>query len=366
MYRYQRQIILDEIGAKGQNKLNDSKVLVIGAGGLGCPALQYLAAAGIGTIGVLDFDTIDISNLNRQILYNEDDVGKPKAATAKQKLVQFNSVINVITHQLKIENTNALSILNEYDLVLDCTDNFSTRYLINDACVILNKPLIYGAILKFEGHLAVFNLSDKATKIKTNYRDLFPQPPDANKVQSCNEAGVIGVLPGIIGTMQAAEAIKIITGIGQPLHNQLFTYNALSNAVYTFEISEIKKNNLSIPTDEETFLNFNYDLFCNANASQNEISIDEFELIRSSKDITIIDVRELDELPEVNNFSHLKIPLSEFEKSIDKMKNLSHVILFCQTGTRSLRALNLLRKHYPSMKINSLTGGISEWLHRLK
>lgn len=366
MNRYQRQIILDELGSEGQNKLNASKVLVIGAGGLGCPALQYLAAAGIGTIGILDFDTIDISNLNRQILYNENDIDKPKAEIAKQKLVQSNSSINIIAHHLKIENTNALFILKDYDLVIDCTDNFSTRYIINDACVILNKPLIYGAILKFEGQVAVFNLENKTTKIKTSYRDLFPQPPDANTVQSCNEAGVLGVLPGLIGTMQAAEAIKIITGIGQPLHNQLFTYNALNNTVYTFEISENKKNNTSIPTNQESFLKFNYELFCNANASQNEISIDEFEQIRSATDITIVDVRELDELPEVNNFSHLKIPLSEFEKSLDRIKNSSHVILFCQTGNRSLRALNLLRERYPFMKINSLRGGISGWLYRLK
>ena len=365
MYRYQRQIILDELGLEGQKKLLAAKVLVIGAGGLGCPALQYLTAAGIGTIGILDFDTIEITNLNRQILYHENDINKPKAVTAKQKLALLNSTIKFIVHQLKIENTNALSVIKEYDLVLDCTDNFSTRYLINDACVILNKPLIYGAILKFEGQVAVFNLQSKTFKNKTNYRDLFPQPPDADTVQSCSEAGVLGVLPGIIGTMQAAEAIKIITGMGQPLSNQLFTYNAWNNAVYTFEISTSETNNILMPTDEDTFLQFNYDLFCNFQ-SQNEISIAAFEQLRLNQNITIIDVREWNELPEVKHFSHLKIPLSDFEKSIDELINSKQVILFCQSGNRSLKAMYLLSKRYPSVQVYSLKGGIAGWLKTQK
>ena len=227
--RYQRQIQLKEIGQLGQEKITHAKVLMIGAGGLGCPALQYLAAAGVGTIGIVDFDVIEMSNLQRQILYTVDDIGQSKAITAAKKLSLLNPEIIIDVYNVQITNNNALEILENYDIIIDGSDNFATRYLINDACVLLDKPLIYGAVLRFEGQIGVFNLADETTNSKTNYRDLFPKPPDLDSSISCNDVGVLGVIPGIIGTMQATEALKIITGIGKSLTNKIISYNALEN-----------------------------------------------------------------------------------------------------------------------------------------
>ena len=206
--RYQRQIQLKEIGQLGQDKISNAKVLVIGAGGLGCPALQYLTAAGVGTIGIVDFDVVEMSNLQRQILYTVDDIGQSKAITAARKLNALNPEVKIEVYNVQITNKNALEIIENYNLIIDGSDNFATRYLINDACMLLDKPLIYGAVLRFEGQIGVFNWTDETTNNKTNYRDLFPKPPDLDSAISCNDVGVLGVIPGIIGTMQATEALK--------------------------------------------------------------------------------------------------------------------------------------------------------------
>ena len=205
--RYQRQLILKELGEVGQEKLVKAKVLVIGAGGLGCPALQYLTAAGIGTIGIVDFDVIELSNLQRQPLYAVEDIGKLKVDVSETKLRAINPEININVFRTQLTNQNALVIINQFDLVLDCTDNFLTRYIINDTCILLNKAFIYGAVLRFEGQCAVFNLKDIKTGTQTNYRDLFPTADDA--ALSCNEAGILGVLPGIIGTIQASATFNL-------------------------------------------------------------------------------------------------------------------------------------------------------------
>lgn len=365
--RYQRQIILKELGSDGQQKLFKAKVLVVGAGGLGCPALQYLTAAGVGTIGVVDFDIIELSNLQRQTLYNIDDIGKHKAITAIQKLQAFNPEINFITHCLKLTNTNALSIIANYDVVLDGTDNFATRYLINDACAILNKPLIYGAILRFEGQVGVFNCLDKEKNLQTNYRDLFPEPPNPSEVLSCNEAGVLGVLPGIIGTLQTTEVIKIITEIGKPLYNKILSYNVLNNLFYEFDVSINKNNRAIIPQTKTEFENFNYDWFCGIKKQPNEISINDFETLRVNENITIIDVREYDEMPVVVEFEHIQIPLSLFENEISNQTLTNKIVVFCQSGKRSLQALKIIQEKSTAIQVFSLQGGIEAWKkHQLK
>ncbi|MBS1633757.1 MAG: HesA/MoeB/ThiF family protein [Bacteroidetes bacterium] len=359
--RYQRQVILKELGISGQEKLLQSKILVVGAGGLGCPALQYLSASGIGTIGIIDFDTVELSNLHRQTLYCAGDTGKPKAVIAAQKLHSFNPDIEYIVHNIKLENTNALEIISNYDLVVDGTDNFSTRYLVNDACVLLNKPLVYGAVLRYEGQVGVFNLSDKSTTFKTNYRDLFPTAPASDAVLSCNEAGVLGVLPGIIGTMQAAEAIKICSGIGNPLSNKILSFNLLTNLFYEFNVLPRANSTPVMPKNELEFLNFDYDWFCGANQEPFEISVNDFEILRKNENLSIVDVRETGELPEVSEFSFYQIPLNQFKAAIPEFLGQTKTVLFCQSGKRSLIAAKLLKERFPECSVYSLKGGIEAW-----
>jgi len=233
-YRYSRHLLLEEVGLEGQEKLKEAKVLVIGAGGLGCPVLLYLAAAGVGTIGVIDFDTIDASNLQRQTLFSTDDVGRSKAEVAKEKLNANNPFINVIAYNEELTNKNSLEIFSAFDIIVDGTDNFHTRYMVNDACLIANKPFVYGAIHKFEGQVSVFNYQEGPT-----YRCLFPNPPEAGSIPSCSEVGVVGILPGIIGTQQANQVIKIILQIGQVLSGRLMIYNALQSSFMEIEINKI-------------------------------------------------------------------------------------------------------------------------------
>ncbi len=359
--RYQRQVQLTGFGKESQDKLAMAKVLVIGAGGLGCPALQYLAGAGVGTLGVVDFDSISITNLHRQTLYATADVGKPKVEVATQKLRVLNPEIEIVPFSTQLNNQNALDIIKDFDVVIDGSDNFSTRYLVNDACVLLNKPLIYGAVMRFEGQVGVFNLENN--NLKTSYRDLFPTPPEAASAPTCNEVGVLGVLPGIIGTWQASEAIKIITGIGTPLINKILTINLLQNTVYEFQLA--KHSNIEMPEDRNSFLNFNYDWFCNKN-SQNELSVAEFDRLRKAENCCIIDVRELDETPIISEFKTEQIPLSGFRESILNRKFNTKVVLFCKSGQRSLKALKILEKQEPHMKLFSLKGGITEWKKHIK
>ena len=359
--RYHRQIVLEGFGIASQERLFQAKVLVIGAGGLGCPALQYLSAAGVGTIGIVDFDVVELTNLQRQTLFNVEDIGKSKAQTAVEKLKAFNPEIVYHVHDIQLESKNALEIIRGYDLVIDGTDNFATRYMVNDACVLLNKPLVYGAVLRFEGQVGVFNLAEKHTNIKTNYRDLFPVPPDPSSAPSCNEAGVLGVLPGIIGTMQATETIKIITGIGRPLCNTIVSYNALTNLFYEFLISPSKEINTSIPKNESAFKEFDYEWFCGVHKEHHEITVEEFDILRLQEKIDIIDVREMSELPEVDNFLFKQIPLSKFEETINDISIKNKLIIFCQTGKRSMTAVKMLNEKIPGCAAFSLKGGIEAW-----
>lgn len=356
--RYQRQLQLTGFGKEAQDKLALAKVLVIGAGGLGCPALQYLAGAGVGTLGIVDFDTVSITNLHRQTLYSTDDVGKLKVVVATKKLNALNPEIEIIPYATQLTNQNALDIFKDYDVIIDGTDNFSTRYLVNDACVLLDKPLVYGAVMRFEGQVGVFNL--EKNKLKTNYRDLFPYPPDAVSAPSCNEVGVLGVLPGIIGTWQASEAIKIITGCGTVLANKILNINLLHNITYEFNLEKNLNSDTEIPQNITSYLNFNYQWFCNKNY-QNVISVETFDQLRKTQKCTIIDVRELDELPKITEFEVLQLPMSSFRENISNMTFSDIVILICQTGQRSLKAMDLLKKQHPNLKIYSLDGGIKEF-----
>ena len=361
--RYQRQVILKELGIAGQQQLTAAKVLVIGAGGLGCAALQYLVAAGIGNIGIVDDDVVSLSNLHRQVLYSVQDIGKLKSLTAKEKLQQLNPEISIIAYNERLTTKNALFIFQNFDIIIDGTDNFASRYLINDACALLHKPTIFGAVSQFEGQLAIFNYQSKDKNTPVNYRDLFPVPPKDDEVLNCAEAGVLGVLPGIIGTMMANETIKLITGIGKPLINSLLTYNALNNQVFELELSSNPATALLLPKDKESFKEMDYVFFCSASIVPFEIDSDRFNDLIATAKADIIDVRELGELPEINEFNYIQIPLSVFEENIPLIEN-DTVILFCQSGKRSrLAAQSLIDRLGTTKKIYSLQGGILKWLN---
>jgi adenylyltransferase/sulfurtransferase len=359
--RYQRQTILKGFGERGQQKLQQAKILVIGAGGLGCPALQYLVAGGVGTIGIVDDDMVSLSNLHRQVLYTTDDIDSPKAEVAASKLRRLNTEVMIVTHTVRLKNTNALDIIRQYDLVIDGTDNFASRYMINDACVLLGKPLVYGAVSQYEGQVAVFNVKDK-NSVTTNYRDLFPYPPKDGEVLNCAEAGVLGVLPGIIGTMQAAEVIKLITCIGEPLINRLLTYNLLNNVFYEVALTTSLTGATLLPKNETEFLETKYDELCSTKGKLIvEIDAEQFETIRKKTSAIAIDVREKGELPLVTNFKHRQIPMSFFKETMKEIEEQT-VVLFCQHGIRSLYAAEMLQEMFGASKeVYSLKGGIVKW-----
>jgi len=335
MSRYNRHIILSEIGQEGQDKLSLAKVLVIGAGGLGCPVLQYLAAAGIGTLGIVDFDIVEESNLQRQILFGMSTLGENKALAAKERLEDINPTISITAFPERLTAINAVSLFNNYDIIVDGTDNFTTRYLINDASLITNKPLVYGAIYKFEGQVAVFNYQNGPS-----YRCIFPTPPEAGSVPNCSEVGVLGVLPGIIGSMQANEVLKLVLGLGNPLSGKLLCYNSLTTETITLTVhkSDIEISNV---LDKKDSFQDNQEVFnCETNLS--EISIENALL---KENVQFIDVRETHEQPKVKVVNPTLIPLSELEQHFDKIDAEKDIIIFCQSGIRSKKAVALLHKN---------------------
>jgi sulfur-carrier protein adenylyltransferase/sulfurtransferase len=360
--RYARQLSLKNFGANAQEKLLSSSVLVIGAGGLGCPALLYLAGAGVGRIGIVDHDVVTLSNLHRQVLYKVSDIGEPKVKCAATALHALNPGIEISVFPFSLTTENALELISGFDVIIDGTDHFSTRYMINDACVLLGKPLVYGAVSGFEGQVSVFNMAVDPGKRSIHYRDLFPQPPQEEMIPNCEEAGVLGVLPGIIGTMQANEAIKIITGVGQPLANQLLTYNALNNDVFSFEIPLSSRAMSLMPSTREEFEVRDYIIEC-ADPAKAIFTIDitAFEKLRDNDDVLVVDVREAGEVPEVYEFSHIHIPLSRLKDEMDMIRK-NTIITFCQVGQRSLIAARALADHFgATKKVYSLGGGIVNW-----
>jgi sulfur-carrier protein adenylyltransferase/sulfurtransferase len=357
--RYNRQIILPALGIEGQEKLKAAKVLVAGAGGLGCPVLLYLAAAGVGTIAVVDFDTVNVSNLHRQVLYNDEDIGFPKAERAAMHLRNQNPLVNIIAYNERLSVRNSLGIFSQFDLVIDCTDNFSTRYMINDACVLLNLPFIYGAVSGFSAQVSVFNYNVTGKDCPT-YRCAFPVPPAQGSVKSCEEAGIPGVTPGIAGLIQATEAIKIITGIGKVLSGEILH---IDTTVMTFTNIRLKRDESvwkNMPSNKEIFLSMDYDFFCGESLQDaNELSAAEFNAyLANSADLTIIDVREKDELVEdlLPNSEH--IPLNVLENKMNVIDPSKVTIIVCATGKRSSVAVGRLKTIYPGSKIYSLRGGI--------
>lgn len=363
-YRYSRHLLLKEIGLDGQLKLKQAKVLVVGAGGLGCPVLQYLAAAGIGTIGIIDFDVVDVTNLQRQVLFDETDVGKLKAVVAAEKLQKQNSHICIETYCEKLTTENVDDIFKPFNIVIDCTDNFSTRYLVNDACVLLGKPLVHGSIHRFQGQVSVFNYSVDE-KLPVTYRCLFPSPPEDGAVLSCSEIGVLGVLPGIIGTLQATEAIKIISGIGKILSGRLLLFDALSMQSSIIEIERNPFVESITPSSFDALKKFDYSFQCKTEKVANEISVEKLQEWLKEKDgLQLLDVRNENELPEVEELSDLKIPLFDIENNISKISRKKKVVVFCKSGIRSAHAIELLTKKYSFGNLFNLKGGVEEWLNK--
>ena len=356
--RYSRHLLLPEFGLEGQLRLKKAKVLVVGCGGLGSPTLLYLAAAGIGTIGLIDNDIVDDSNLQRQVLYGTESVGKSKVEEATKRLQSLNPYINLVPYKTTLSTKNALEILSEYDLVIDGTDNFPTRYLINDACVLLKKPFIYGAIYRFEGQVAIFNVDNGV-----NYRDLFPVPPPPELAPNCAEAGVLGVLPGVVGSLQANEAIKFIAKIGEPLIGKLFVIDALSLLT---RIIKIPKQ----PNSPEITELIDYEVFCNSRWSivdsplstlklpMSIISQELKALMASNTDFQLIDVREEYEY-NIKNMGGELMPLSQIENFVDKISRTKTVIVHCQSGGRSQKAIDLLTKKYGFINLKNLDGGMN-------
>ncbi len=327
--RYSRHLILPEIGESGQIKLKQAKVLVIGAGGLGCPVLQYLTAAGVGTIGIIDFDKVEESNLQRQILFSSKDIGKYKAEVAKEKLTKQNQYVNINSHTLHLNASNALEIISQYDFVVDGSDNFATRYLVNDACVMLDRILVFGSIFKFEGQVSVFNYRNGPT-----YRCLYPEPSLDGEMPNCAETGVLGVLPGICGTLMANEAIKIITGVGKILSGKLLTFDALSMEFNTFKI-ELKPENKKITELTD------YEVFC---GTSKEISAQELKRkINANENFQLIDVREEVEY-KLKNIGGVLIPLNSLKENLSKISTEKEIIVHCASGARSKKAVQLLRE----------------------
>lgn len=346
---YQRHLILPQMGIAGQTKLKNAKVLVIGAGGLSCPMLLYLAAAGVGKIGIMDGDNIDVSNLHRQVLYDIKGVGKLKVEEAKRKLLLLNPHIEIETYPFFCKAENALPIFANYDIIADGSDNFATRYLVNDACVLTQKTLVYGAIHQFEGQVAVFNYRNEKGFFSSNYRDIFPTPPPAHSVPNCAEAGVLGVLPGIIGSIQALEVIKIITGIGECLANKLFIFDTLSFSQYTLDIVKDSQNPLTGDNPTQTEL-IDYEQFCNTSPTPQkpirEMTVETFLAWQNAqKPFQLIDVREKNEHLQ-ENIGGISVPLSIFEENITIFATNTPIIIHCQTGKRSAKAVSILQEKY--------------------
>ncbi|MES2795745.1 MAG: molybdopterin-synthase adenylyltransferase MoeB [Bacteroidota bacterium] len=365
--RYQKHIFLPEIGLDGQEKLKAAKVLVVGAGGLGCPVLQYLSAAGIGVLGIVDGDQVALSNLQRQILYKADDIGKPKAITAANNLSANNkhTDFQVFTQFLKPEN--ASEIIQNFDIVVDCTDNFTVRYLINDECVAQNKPFVYGAIHRFEGQVSVFNYLQKDGLLGPTYRCLFPNQPSENEIPNCATVGVLGILPGTIGLYQANEVIKMILGIGEVLSGQLLLVDLLNNTQQKIKIKRTLSDETKNKRPEKKEEKLNSIINSKPNITPiNELSVFELEkMIAEKADFQLIDVR----LDYEYGICHLPnaqlIPLNDIENKVNQISKNKPVIFYCHHGMRSAHAIKTLMKIESFDNLFNLEGGIDEWAREI-
>lgn len=356
MDRFDRHYQLKAFGQAGQQKLQNAKVLVVGAGGLGCPILLYLAAVGVGKIGIVDGDIVSESNLSRQVLFGQHDLGKNKAKVAGEILKNKYQDLEIEVIPEFLKAANIIGYLQDYDLVIDGSDNFPTRYLVNDACVILNKPLVFGALYQNEGQVAVLNVRG----IKSaNYRDIFPNPPSVGEVPNCNEIGILGVFPGIIGCMMAAEAIKLISSFGEILDGRMLFYNFLNHSDYKIELSKNSKSDQNRPKSIEELQSMDYQGFCGLSAaiSWNEARI----LIQDFSDTLLIDVRGEQEEPQLERLVCQRIEMDQINASFEKFVQHGTILLFCQTGIRSAKAARILQQKFPDKYIRSIRGGINDF-----
>ena len=367
--RYSRHLIMPEVGMEGQLKLKAARALCVGAGGLGSPVALYLAAAGVGTIGVVDFDEVDYSNLQRQIIHGTPDVGRPKLESAKSRLNALNPEVEVITHEMALSSKNALKLFADYDLVIDGTDNFPTRYLVNDACVIQGKPNVYGSIFRFEGQNSVF-----ATKDGPCYRCLYPEPPPPGLVPSCAEGGVLGILPGVVGTLQATEAVKLILGVGELLIGRFLIFDALK---MKFRELRLKKDpDCPVCGESPTVTELiDYEQFCGITSSsqsasvvqesEDEATVEELKIRIDRRDsFLLLDVRETQEFQICRIPGSVLIPLGELPSRLSELEGCSDLIVHCKSGARSGKAVKLLRDA-GYLGARNLKGGILAWIDRI-
>ncbi|MGI8698123.1 MAG: adenylyltransferase/sulfurtransferase MoeZ [Mycobacteriales bacterium] len=360
--RYSRHLIIPEVGMEGQRRLKNSRVLVVGAGGLGSPALMYLAAAGVGTLGVLDFDVVDESNLQRQVIHGTADVGRPKAESARDAVREINPLVRVVLHQERLDSDNALEIFAGYDLIVDGTDNFATRYLVNDACVLLGRPYVWGSIYRFDGQASVFWAEHGPC-----YRCLYPEPPPPGMVPSCAEGGVLGVLCGSIGSIQVTEAIKLLAGIGAPLVGRLMVYDALEMSYRAVTVRKDPECPLcgKNPTIDSLI---DYDAFCGtvsaagaAAAADSTITAPELKaMFDRGEDFLLVDVREPAEYDIVRIPGSVLIPKGELAARLSSLPQDKPVVLHCKTGGRSAEALAVL-KGAGFSSARHLQGGVTAW-----
>jgi sulfur-carrier protein adenylyltransferase/sulfurtransferase len=365
--RYSRHLIIPDVGMTGQKRLKNAKVLIIGAGGLGSPALLYLAAAGVGTLGIIDDDVVDESNLQRQVIHGQSDIGRPKVESAAASVAEINPFVNVIQHNVRLDTDNVLEIFADYDLILDGTDNFATRYLVNDAAVILGKPYVWGSIYRFEGQVSVFWAQEGP-----QYRDLYPEPPPPGMVPSCAEGGVLGVLCASIGSIMSTEAIKLITGVGDPLIGRLMVYDALEMRYTTLKVQ--RDPNGVVPTE----LLADYEAFCGAiseeaaeAAADSTISVQTLdgwlkERNDGGRDFVLVDVREPNEY-EINKIpGSVLIPKGEFARgnAFEKLSSDKQLVLYCKTGARSAELLPAVKGAGFADAVH-VGGGVRAWVDQI-
>ena len=363
--RYSRHLIMPEVGMDGQLKLKAASVLCIGAGGLGSPVAMYLAAAGVGRLGLVDFDVVDYSNLQRQVIHGTPDVGRSKLESARDTLVAINPEVAIDLHETALSSSNAFDVLGDYDIVVDGTDNFPTRYLVNDACVLLRKPNVFGSIFRFEGQASVF-----ATKQGPCYRCLYPEPPPPGLVPSCAEGGVLGILPGVVGTIQATETVKLIIGVGEPLINRFMIYDALR-----MKFRELKlRRDPECPVcgDRPTVTQLiDYEQFCGItpaspvlddSTSGDDVTVEELKLFIDNNDgVFLLDVREPQEYQICSIPGSVLIPLGELPNRISELGGHEDVVVHCKSGVRSAKAVKIL-SDAGFQKVRNLSGGILRWI----
>jgi adenylyltransferase/sulfurtransferase len=367
--RYSRHLIIPDVAMAGQQRLMNAKVLCVGAGGLGSPALMYLAAAGVGTLGIVEFDTVDESNLQRQIIHGQSDIGKSKAISAKEKIAEINPNVNVVVHEVRIDTDNVMEIFSQYDLIVDGTDNFATRYLVNDACVLLKKPYVWGSIYRFDGQASVF-----WAEYGPCYRCLYPEPPPPGMVPSCAEGGVLGVLCASIGSIQTTEAIKLITGIGEPLIGQLMIYDALEMSYRKIKVRKDPKCPLCSDKPAQTELLPDYEAFCGVLSDAAEVAVKDSTIsvtelkskIDKKENFLLIDVREPSEYEIVKIPGSLLIPKQGFldGSALAGLPQDKPIILHCKSGVRSAECLAIL-KSAGFADATHVSGGVVAWAKQI-